>query len=444
MGRIPPPESEHGYEGSAGVKKVPRYHPLDVGPNWFLRDWIEGESELAKPIVFPEDVQDFRGQQHDLAAALSAAKDAKRAAQEEIREQKAEKYGHFKRVARAWSANSIGLDKHVDYKPAAKAGTFFQTPIIDDQPSKRYIKNPLLSGMWDGLPGHLPPHHQPNVYGVWNNCSGQNDVGKALGEFGNVPPHRQAPKEKEYSEAVEKRVQYARRVEGEEALRKTCGTHKRQDLLAKAHPASVLKGEKPPWIPGEENRYFSYVPDMVEPMVCDHVMAQVLAPSRAYDHARQIVSGSAVSTSFWVAPKIKYHGTQRREASAKELLKNHHGPPSRPPSSQPVNKACAETAEKGRPSTAPTMRRAGPGSRASSAGKSNASEAVAKKAIPRSQSATVCRPRSNSLHDAAPAPRPQSATAGSTNCAITVHRPPSTGIQRTQSAGAKPRPSTAK
>lgn len=463
MGRIPSSKSKHvaqvqDEEGPVGIKQIPRYHPLDVGPNWFLQDWIEGESELAKPIQVPGDVLDFRAQQDELSAALSAQKAARITAKEEIKQQKAEKQEHYKRVARAWASNSIDPTKcldNVDWTSAAKAGTFFQRPIIDDQPSKRYIKNPMLSSFWDGLPEHRPPHHQPNVLGVWNNCAGQNDTGKALGEFGNVPSHRQVPKEKEYSEAVTKRIQEARKVHSEEAVRATCGIHKREDLLAKAHPASVLKGEKPPWKPGEGNRYFSYVPDMVEPLVCDNVMHQVLAPVRAYDHALQIVSGSAVSTSFWNPPKSKYHGTQRREAHAKELLKNHHAVLGVQQPDADKIKAVAGTSEKSqqaRPSTAPTARR--PRSGASSAGKSNASEAKASKVPQRSQSATVLetRRRSNSFmglatedgsKDVSAAPRPKSATPGFTKCPVTVNRPPSTGMRTAASIGAKPRPSSA-
>merc|ERR1711904_30507 len=257
----------------------------------------------------------------------------------------------------------------------------------------------------------------------------------------------------EYSEAVERRIQYARRVHSKEAIRATVGIHKREDLLAKAEPSSVLKGEKEPWVLERQmtNRYFSYVPELVEPMVCDNVMRQALEPVRAHDHALQIVSGSATCSSKWVPPKAKYHGTQRREASAKELLKNHHGVQLRP-----------ETAEKRsqqRPATAPTTRPpvgpGGVGSRPTSSSRTkwNAPEAkrAACKALPRAQSAGAleARPRSQSAtgpstklseerKDVEPAPRPKSAIAGPSKGL----RPPSCGMRRpsTGSVAVKPRP----
>lgn len=423
--------------------------PMDVGPNWFLRDWIEGESELAKPIQFPEDAQDFRSQQEELAAALDAQTAAKQAAKDVVKQQKAEKLERFKRLQRAWSANSIGADNEKGpWISAATAGRFFIEPVIDVSPSKRYIKNSFLTSFWEGAGGHLPPHHQPNVNGVWNPFGGQNDVGKALGEFGSVPPHRQIPKEKAYAEAVEKRIQDARQHHSQEAVRATCGLHKRENLLTNAHPTSVHKGEKKAWMLERQmtKKYFSYVPEMVEPIVCDRVRAQVLAPVRAHDHARQIVGGSAVSASKWREPRTKYHGTQRREVSAKELLKNHHGPPQRAASQLEAGLADKSrpgsrppTAEKGRPSTAPNLRRS---ASASSAGRACEGNDViaASKTRPRSQSAvgSATKTSVDACKDGDSAPRPKSAIPGATKCDITVARPPSSLVRKPRPRSAAP------
>lgn len=460
-------EDERAYQKCPDylTKKNQPGRPMAVGPNWFQRDWIEGPSELPKAIEFPEDVQDFRAQQDELAAALSAQTVARRVAKQYKKEQMAEKNEHLKRVSRAWASNSIGpQNEHGDWSSAASANEFFIKPIIDTTPGLRHTKNPLLTSFWDGLADHLPPHHKPNVHGVWNNFGGQNDVGTALGEFGSVAPHRQTPKEKEYSEAVEKRVKHARRVHSIEAMRATCGTYKREDMLAKAEPSSVLKGEKAPWVLERRasQKFFSYVPVQVEPLVCPRVMRQVFDPVRAHDHARQIVSGSAVTNSKWSEPKTKYHGTQRREENAKELLKNHHGfskqPPPQPehgvPRASLINVESIDSPRMirshARPATAPIERRRG-SSRVSSAGPAGrASETnigtSSSKAMPRAQSASGFGTRPSmegAKEDVAAALRPQSAMPAPTKCNITVSRPPSSGWRRPGSGGVKPRPRSA-
>merc|ERR1719161_2416580 len=132
--------------------------------------------------------------------------------------------------------NSMGaIEKPWTY---CDAPDFFQQPHVDNAPSRNSVKNSFLTGMWNGLEGMQPTHHEYNVHGGWNYSNNDSCKGHH-GTFQPVPETKMSISEKKTAEILKQRLAQAQKKVKEDAHRATLGTKKRETLLLNAEKFSV-------------------------------------------------------------------------------------------------------------------------------------------------------------------------------------------------------------
>lgn len=499
----------------ARVDPEGRYYRPDAADDWQM--------------LAPQDIGDFRARQAELAEFLDAQKVQKKAQEGRARPKSAATATYYKEKPKP------------DWLIWKGPPDFFEEPIVDSEPSRRYIKDWFQSGFWQQL-DKKPPHHQPNVKGVWDPFAKQeagramvvldmpgfeeqikeaeklksikaavsdamwpmtkdgipestwiklaalqigfylpeawekhkvqwnekvNELVEALckslpkdkkqiamwkaeihigqaklsefsrvpplaaghpkvSEFGHVPLHRCTEKELRYAQVAASNHHAGKKIESAEAIRKTCSRMRREDIHTNAHPTSVLKGEKPPWVLQAVATHEVFMdappacPTGVDRHVDDVVRKHVVECARAHAHDSQIITGKTTSSSKWKGrQRGTLLGTRRRAEEAEALLRREF----------PDNSG-AKLRQRQRPQSAPVCNRAsstpqlGAGA---DAGLQAGSECAGQAGGSSKKFAEVA----SAVADSQPARPRSAANVGSVQARVSLH---SAGLQRPQSA----------
>lgn len=204
------------------------------------------------------------------------------------------------------------------------AGYFQQPMPLDLTESMVTVKNDLLMGIYD-VPEFKPPHHEYNVKGGWNFHT-RNEKEETLGEFGTMPRHRMAPKERMYAERLERTLQKAKQQEARDAFMHTNGFVKKQLLEHFSPEWSCMKRNQKPWVDQTlaTHTYFE-TPSAYKPGEQRYetgIQEYIVEPERRKNYDKDIVAGDAYRKSFWRLPKRALHGTTRRADKARELARS--------------------------------------------------------------------------------------------------------------------------
>lgn len=272
------------------------------------------------------DINKWRAQQSELYADLDAKVAARKTHKAKKLEQHVERTKEQKSYLRTLKHQSMGAA----HKPwtYCDGPTDCQPPIIDSSPSRRSVKNGFLTGMWDGLEGEKPAHHQYNVYGGWNYS--QNESCKGIhGTFQPVPAARMSEAEKKIARTLEQNLKEAKAKASEDAHKATSGTEKRQEIQANAPKFSALSGKGRPWITqtvathtvfGKERPLVASCQPGVDIFLDGETKDQIATASRAHDHCRNFISGNE-GPSHWNAPPAgALVGTRRRRDLVDALI----------------------------------------------------------------------------------------------------------------------------
>jgi hypothetical protein len=272
----------------------------------------------------PTGIDKYRSQQTELHSALNAVVAKKKAEETKKKDQEAERRRRRNASKRTAKAASMAAEE----KPWTYCDppNQFQPPIIDNSPSRKFVKNSFLTGIWDGLEGMKSPHHEPNVKGVWDYSS--NDSCKGLqGTFRAKPADRMGAAEQKHARILEQKLAEAQVKVGEDARRATVGHEKRNSILCNAEKFSTLRGAAKPWVLSRvmTHTVFSDEKPLVskpglDPYLDGDTRRQVEQTGRAHDHCRNIIGGNGQASKWNAPPARAVVGTQRRREQVDALI----------------------------------------------------------------------------------------------------------------------------
>eukprot|EP00746_Dinoflagellata_sp_MGD_P004981 gnl/MRDRNA2_/MRDRNA2_109639_c0_seq1.p1 gnl/MRDRNA2_/MRDRNA2_109639_c0~~gnl/MRDRNA2_/MRDRNA2_109639_c0_seq1.p1 ORF type:complete len:426 (-),score=73.48 gnl/MRDRNA2_/MRDRNA2_109639_c0_seq1:59-1336(-) len=279
------------------------------------------------------DINKWRAQQSDLYADLDAKVAARKTKKAKKFEQHVERTNQKKAYLRTLKHQSMGAVRQP--WTYCDGPDFCEPPIIDSSPSRNSVKNHFLTGIWNGLEGEKPVHHECNVYGGWNYS--QTDSCKGVqGTFQPVPAKRMSSAEKRIARTLEQNLKDAKAKASEDARKATSGIEKRQAIQANAEKFSAISGEARPWITqsvathtvfGKERPLVASCKPGVDIYLDGDTKNQVATASRAHDHSRNFISGSE-GPSFWRAPPAgALVGTRRRRDLVDALVNRSRSVP---------------------------------------------------------------------------------------------------------------------
>jgi len=215
-----------------------------------------------------------------------------------------------------------------------------------DTPSQAHVKDNLMGIYQIKHPDWLPPHHEGNVHGGWNNAKinarggtgpfGEKDTSTGKEDFVAA---KNGPSERYFKSRRDKVVKEAAEQAREDVLQATTGWMRKANMEKNAPLHSSLRGsnkELIPWTTQDYKLEFFEKPQLnaisSEPYVGD-IMPRVLAPSRTNDYSatdyicgkirkprddRDPAEGVHVG-DFWRRPRGKAR-MGRGQARADELM----------------------------------------------------------------------------------------------------------------------------